>query len=117
MAGIMFRENDTSVGAKHINFRIHRGDDKLRWVQRAIADGDSTVEKEDVTMSYPAKLKLTRDGSTFTAYYHDGTNWVQFHQVTDFTMNSQFEIGIAHCSHDKNTITKTRVTNVSISGM
>jgi regulation of enolase protein 1 (concanavalin A-like superfamily) len=64
--------------------------------------------------TFPAWLKLTRSGSTITAYSSaDGTTWTQV-GTTTIPMSDPVTVGIFVCAHNAGALNTSRFDNVSI---
>ncbi|MBD2847422.1 right-handed parallel beta-helix repeat-containing protein [Paenibacillus sp. IB182496] len=94
--GLMFRDTD-AAGAQHVNFRVLPGG-KTRFVYRTSEDGASSYASGP-TLSYPAELKLTKQGDLFTAYVRQDGQWQQAAQVEVDMDNSELLGGLSLFSH------------------
>jgi regulation of enolase protein 1 (concanavalin A-like superfamily) len=64
--------------------------------------------------TFPAWLKLTRSGTTITAYSSpDGTTWTQV-GTTTVTLTDPITIGLFVCSHTAGTINTSTFDNVAV---
>ncbi|WP_308637876.1 S-layer homology domain-containing protein [Paenibacillus silvisoli] len=110
-SGIMFRSSDAD-NANNANLRI-LPNGGLRFTYRN-AEHPDTWYMLGTTLSYPAALRLDREGDVFTAYYKNGENWSEVGQVT-VEMGASVLGGIALFSHDNpSTPAQSRVSGISI---
>ena len=59
-------------------------------------------------------MKLTRNGSTFTAYYStNGTSWTQISTTATITMGNTIYVGLIASSHSSSQLATATFTNVS----
>ncbi|MDF2926435.1 MAG: hypothetical protein K0R57_5349 [Paenibacillaceae bacterium] len=72
-AGLMLRQ-DESAGSPNVMWRL-LPDGKTRFTYRTAPQG-STSYAAGPTLSFPADLKLERQGDIFTAYYKSNGEWV-----------------------------------------
>ena len=97
-AGIMIRAGDGAADW-NINIRVLPSGE-VRMVYR----NDQNVQcnfaepKGNPSLALPTKLKLERDGNTFTGYYLAGGQWVKVASV-EITMGETVEAGIIAFSH------------------
>ena len=95
-AGVMMRES-LAANARHAFMLVSPG--KGLAFQRRTATGGQSTHTSGGSGTAPYWLKLTRDGSTVSAYRSlDGTNWSQVGSDT-IAMGSTIYVGVAVSSH------------------
>lgn len=110
-AGVMFRESLVPE-SKQATMLVKP--DFQASFQRRTETWGTTVQTPWQTVSGPYWLKLTRSGSTFTAYTSsDGVNWTSVGSET-IAMNATIYVGLAVTSHDNNVLNTSTFTNVSV---
>ena len=105
-AGVMIKQS-TATGSSYALLAVTPGNNIAFQY-----DFDQTVA--GVSYSFPVWLKLTRSGSTITAFYSaDGTTWPQVGTAT-VTLTDPVTIGLFACSHNANAVSTATFDNVSI---
>lgn len=95
------------VGTQPSNFT------RVDTVHRTTAGGWRVENKGTISQGLPKRLKLVKSGSDFTAYYHDGSAWVQHHTETLGNANSDGYIGICGNSNDTTTTAEFNIQKIS----
>jgi fibronectin type 3 domain-containing protein len=112
--GVMIREtlNANSTHASAILFPASGGG-ALLWRTTTGGTASSTTVSG---IAAPYWLKVTRSGSTFTAYSSsNGTTWTQMGAAQTITMASSVYIGLIDCSHTSGVWSSGTITNVTAS--
>jgi hypothetical protein len=125
-AGIMIRESLEDANSVMAMACLHaNGGTALQYRDEQSADivQDTTSGTEDRLAETPVWLRLTRQGSTFTAERSfDGENWEPIgldpNEATtaDITMPNQVYIGLVVCSHVADTLGSATFYGVETSG-
>ena len=78
--------------------------------------GGSTSQSSHAAGSLPYWLKVSRSGSTVSAYTaSDGVNWVQIGSNQTISMGTNVDIGLVTCSNSTSTLATATFDNVSFS--
>ena len=112
--GVMIREtlNANSRHASAILFPASGGGAFL-WRTTTGGTASSTTVSG---IAAPYWLKVTRSGSTFTAYRSsNGTTWTQMGAAQTISMASSVYIGLIDCSHNSGVWSSGTITNVTAS--
>jgi regulation of enolase protein 1 (concanavalin A-like superfamily) len=112
-AGVMIREtlNDDSANAS-MTFQTYSAG-YLDFFYRSSA-GASSIEAS-VAGAPPCWVKLTRSGSSFSAYSSfDGANWSQVGSTTTISMAQNVYIGLVLSSDSNSTLDQAVLDNVSV---
>jgi hypothetical protein len=117
--GIMFRDS-TSVGSKtvYLNYSNGKG---LQFCYRSATNGTTTQVGGNIAASFPMWLKLTKVGTTYTAYYAttSGTpgsgDWQTIGSATASFDNSSYLAGLLVNSQHSAGAATTQFSNVDIS--
>jgi hypothetical protein len=110
-AGVMMRESLTA-GSKHVSMFVSSG--KGIAFQRRTATGGSSVHTSAGTATAPYWVKITRSGSTFTAYTStNGSTWTTV-GTQSVTMASTIYVGLALTSHRDGALATTSISNVTV---
>jgi hypothetical protein len=84
--------------------------------QRRTSTGGTTSNNGVSGITAPCWLRLTRVGSTFSAYYSlNGSNWTQISNGKTITMTSSATVGLAVSSRADGTLCTATVDNVTAS--
>jgi len=111
-AGVMIR-NDSTVGSVFAALLVSPTSG-LTFEWRSSVNG-STSQESNVSIAAPVGLKLTRAGSTFSAYYStDGITWNLIGPSQMVTMNTAALAGLAVTSHNTAAICAATFSSVSI---
>ena len=109
-AGVMIRES-LNAGARQASLFITPGNGLA--FQCRTSTGGTSINSNTTGYSAPYWLKITRSGSTFTAYRSaNGSTWTAFGSQS-ITMGSNVYIGLAVCSHDDGTVCTSTFDNVT----
>jgi regulation of enolase protein 1 (concanavalin A-like superfamily) len=118
LAGVMIR-NDLTAGSAQALMAMTPGS-----VNGAVFDYRSTtggsIGSANATTGVwnPYWVRLTRSGSTFTAYRSaDGTTWTQVGAAQTIAMNSTVYVGLATTASDNNQVNTSNFQNVSVAGV
>jgi len=112
-AGVMFRES-LAANARHIILDVEPNG-RIEFMTRTTAGAAVTVIGNS-TRAFPVWLKLTRSGTTVTAFVGgDGIAWTQVGTTTT-SLPSTISVGLAVTSHDTAVLTKATIDNVSAKG-
>src|SRR5207245_2469948 len=80
--------------------------------------GGNTSQSSAPAGSLPYWLKLSRSGSTLSAYTSaDGVNWVAIGSPQTINMGQNVYIGLAVCSNNSSTLATATFDNVSVSSI
>ena len=110
-AGVMIRET-LAANSIHVTTVLTASNGVHRLYR--VLTGGGTTDSAGPVVSVPYWLKLTRGGSTFTAYIaSDGTNYSQIGSAT-LTMASNAFAGLVVCSHNTNVIDTATFDNVAV---
>jgi fibronectin type 3 domain-containing protein len=110
-AGVMIRET-LAANAIHVS-TVLTGSNGVHRLYRVLTGG-GTTDSAGPAASAPYWLKLTRSGSTFTAYVSsDGTSFSQIGSTT-LTMASTALAGLVVCSHNTNVLDTATFDNVVV---
>ena len=111
-AGVMMRES-LSAGARHAFMLVSPGKG-LAFQRRKAANGDS-VHTDGGAGTSPAYVKLTRQGTTFTAYRSaDGGTWTKVGSET-ISMGATIYVGLAVSSHRDGTLADATFASTALS--
>ena len=116
-SGIMFRENLTP-GSRHATLAITT-DHGVIFQNRLQPNGNSTGINTSAGDKVPIWLKLSKQGSLFTAYRSvDGTNWILVGNPIDvgFGNGTPLYSGFALTSHNNSVIATSTIDNLFITG-
>jgi len=110
-AGVMIRES-TAAGSTYVGIYITPG--KGASLQYRATTNASAINGPEVTGPVaPYWVRLTRSGSTFTAYTStNGTTWTSVGSET-VTMATDATTGLAVCSHDNTQLSTATFDNVT----
>jgi len=110
-AGVMIRES-TAAGSTYVGIYITPG--KGASLQYRSTTNASAINGPEVTGPVaPYWVRLTRSGSTFTAYIStNGTTWTTVGTET-VTMATDATTGLAVCSHDNTQLSTATFDNVT----
>jgi len=111
-AGVMIR-NDTTASAAfgEVSLTPTNG---VTFRYRATA-GASVSQTSVAGLSAPVWVKLTRGGSSFSAYYSsDGNSWTQIGATQTLTLAATATAGLCVTSHSNGTLCTATFTNVDI---
>ncbi len=112
--GLMFRETLAS-NAKNVAM-FTTASNGLQLSYRSTAGGSTGNLNSAASAFAPVWVKLTRSGSTFTAYSSaDGVNWTTFGSTT-VSMGTTVYVGLATTAHDSTKVNVATFTNVSFTG-
>ncbi len=111
-AGVMIR-NDTSAGSVFAALLVSPGSGlTFEW---RTASGVTTSQEVNASITAPVGLKLTRAGSTISAYYStDGINWTSIGPSQSVTMNTAALAGVAVTSHNTAAICTAAFSSVYV---
>jgi hypothetical protein len=111
-AGVMIR-NDSSAGSVFAALLVSPTSGiTFEWRSTV---GGTTSQEVNVSIAAPVGLKLTRAGSTFTAYYStDGINWIAIGPSQTVAMNAAALAGLAVTSHNTGALCTATFSSVSI---
>ena len=101
-AGIMIRASGSDQSSPYFAVLVTPGNGTV--IQYRDTEGDSTSQITGVTTTAPIYLKVTRSGSTFTAYTSpDGVNWTAFPggSVSLPAIPTSATAGLASTSHSQ----------------
>ena len=112
-AGIMIRE---TLAANSDNVALFSSaQNGILFQQRAVTGGTSLQSAQNSALNAPYWLRLTRSGSTFTAYTApDGATWTALSSTT-VSMATKAYIGIAASSDNPMVLGAARVQNITVS--
>lgn len=110
-AGVMIRDG---VGANARNVLVALSPSNgVRYQWRATTGGSTLSAGAAATA--PRWVKLTRAGSTFTAFHSaDGNGWTQVGAAQTVSMASTVRIGLVVTSHNNALLSTSTFTNVSV---
>jgi uncharacterized repeat protein (TIGR03806 family) len=109
-AGVMIRESLTA-GSRHAMAVITAGNGAA--FQRRLTTGGASTHAAGPFVSAPYWVRLTRAGSTFTAYASaNGSTWTLIGNDT-ITMASNVFIGLAVTAHNNSALNSSTLDNVS----
>ena len=112
-AGIMTRDGLTA-NAKNLFLGFTPGTGGIRWQRRTTAGGATT--STTVAATIPSWVRLTRAGTTVTAYRStDGVTWTNIGSQT-ITLSSTAYIGLGVTSNVSGTACKATFRNVTLTG-
>jgi endonuclease/exonuclease/phosphatase family metal-dependent hydrolase len=104
-AGVMMRET-TSAGSRHAFMLVSAGNGSA--FQRRASTGGSSSNTSGGSGTAPYWVKLTRSGSTFTAYKSsNGSTWTRIGSQS-ISMASTIYVGLAVSSHASGTLATAR---------
>jgi uncharacterized repeat protein (TIGR03806 family) len=111
-AGIMFR-NDVTAGSANVAVVATAGQGvSFQW--RTSANGTSNYANK-TGLTPPIWVKLTRAGTSFSAYYSaNGTTWTQVGTTQTVNLNSGILAGLAVTAHNNSALNTSTFTNVSV---
>jgi regulation of enolase protein 1 (concanavalin A-like superfamily) len=110
-AGVMLRESLTA-NAAHVILDVRPGGE-IEFMTRS-STGASTAFIAGTSVSFPAWLRLTRNGTTVTgAVAPDGTTWTTV-GATTLSIASTADIGLAVTSHDTSLLNMSTFDNVTV---
>lgn len=89
-AGLMFRDNDTP-GAKNVMLRVTPGG-SLQMTYRE-QQGGTTQYVAGKILTYPAEIKLAREGDRFISYYKENGVWNRYNVISTVLLSEQFLAG------------------------
>ena len=116
-AGIMLRNSIAGAGssAGYAIVAVTPGNGVvLEWDSNS--DGYLESEAQKVAITAPVWLRLTRSGTSVTAYYSaDGTSWNQIGTATLSGSSGTEDVGMFSLSHDTNTAGTATFSHFSIS--
>lgn len=112
-AGVMFR-NDSTAGSINAAVVVTPGNGvSFQW--RPTVNGASSYANT-TGLKAPMWVKLTRSGSSFSAFYSaNGVSWTQVGATQTLTMASAALAGIAVTAHNNSALNTSTLTNVSVS--
>ena len=109
-AGVMIRES-LDADARHAMAVVTVGNGV--GFQRRITPGGTSYYTAGAAVDAPYWVKLTRSGSTFTAYRSaDGSTWAPVGSAT-ISMATSVYVGLALTSHNNSTLNASVLDNVS----
>jgi hypothetical protein len=112
-AGVMIRES-LNANAANAFIAVTPGNG-VTWQSRS-STGGATVNSVTGGLNAPYRVKLVRNGNTFTGYRSpDGVTWTQQGTAT-FSMASTAYIGLALTSHNNSTLCVATFDNVAAPG-
>jgi regulation of enolase protein 1 (concanavalin A-like superfamily) len=118
-AGVMIRES-TAPGSKHAFLAATpTATHGISYQRRVDTDVATNLATDAADTPLPQWVKLTRNGSTFTAQYSsNGTTWtdVVVSPAVSITMANDVLIGLAVTSHLANSVCAARFSGVSTTG-
>jgi hypothetical protein len=111
-AGVMFRDSTAANGAYAYALVTPSNGVYFQW--RA-SDGASAQSSSSVSgVTAPVYLKITRSGSSFSAYYStNGTSWTQVGSTETITMPTAALVGFGVSSTNTGALSLGSFTNVS----
>ena len=110
-AGVMLRGSLTAGSAQA--FMLVSGAKGLAF-QRRLADGNTSVSTAGTLSTAPRWVKLTRSGSTISAFESaDGATWTLVGSDT-FTLGATVDVGLAVSSHVTGTLATATFDNVTV---
>ena len=110
-AGVMIRET-LNANSKHAMMVVTPGSGVS--FQRRTSTGGSSVDTTTTGRTAPEFLRLTRVGSTFTAYYSStGTSWTQIGSAT-ISMASTVQFGLPVTAHNNSALCTAVIDTVSV---
>ncbi len=111
-AGIVITES-TAVGAKRVSICLIPSTGKIEFQSRKTT-GAKVTTTATASGTAPRWLKITRNGSTFSAYYSsNGTTWTLY-KTASITMNNAAYAGLAVTSGVNTTLNTSVFDNVSV---
>lgn len=109
-AGVMIRES-LDADARHAMAVVTAGNGVA--FQRRTTPGGTSYHTAGAAVGAPYWVKLTRSGSTFTAYQSaDGNTWVPVSSAT-ISMATSVYVGLALTSHNNSALNASVLDNVS----
>ncbi len=118
-AGVMIRET-TSSGSTHVLAAVTpTATHGVSFQRRTQADTATNLNTDVANTPVPQWVKVTRNGSTFTAQYSsDGVAWTDFAvtPAVTITMANDVLIGLAVTSHLAGSVCGAKFSNVSVTG-
>ncbi len=109
-AGVMIRES-LDADARHAMAVVTAGNGVA--FQRRTTPGGTSYHTAGAAVDAPYWVKLTRSGSTFTAYRSaDGSTWAPVGSAT-ISMATSVYVGLALTSHNNSTLNASVLDNVS----
>ncbi len=112
-AGVMIRETLDASSQYVINFISPANGTALQ--QRSGTGSSASGVTGNTGLAAPYWVRLVHSGNTFTSYVApDGINWTQT-GTTAVSMNANFYVGLAVCSHVDGTLCQVQFDNVSFS--
>lgn len=112
-AGVMIRDS-TNANSSHASLFVTPANGMA--FQRRTSSGSSSLHTALGSFTFPVWLKITRNGSTFTAYKStNGTNWTQVGSTT-ITMADPVYLGLAVSSHNNGALSTAVFDNVQANG-
>ena len=110
-AGVMIRQSLTA-NSPHAMVVVTPGNGAA--FQRRTSAGGTSVHTPGARATAPYWVRLTRSGSTFTAYSSpDGATWTQIGTAT-FSMTANVYIGLAVTAHNNAALNTSTFTNVTV---
>ena len=111
-AGVMFRDALTTGSANAFVALTPGNGATFQW--RSNANG-STNASTFIGAAIPYWVRLTRSGSSFTAYRSsDGVTWTQVGSTITLSMGSTVYVGLAVTSHSSGNLCTSIFSNVSV---
>ena len=113
LAGLMFR-NDTSTGSPYVGVFV--GPTGGVTFQRRSTAAGSTTTTTVTGIKAPVRLRLTRAGNSFSAFYSTdgGVTWTQIGAAATVALNTNTSVGLAVTSANKSLTATATFGNVSV---
>jgi regulation of enolase protein 1 (concanavalin A-like superfamily) len=111
--GVMIRETLDTASAHA--YAAYGGGSMIYFTERPSTGAMSTLQTNNVVVSFPIWVKLSRSGNNFSVFSSpDGTNWTQIGVAQSIPMAQNVFIGLAVCSDNNSALATATFDNVSI---
>ena len=116
-SGVMFREKvsaadeNNGAGAKNIIIRI-QPNGSILMTYRTSSDW-STAYKSGPVLTFPAELKIEKEGNMYSCYYKTSHQWSKLGEI-EIDMGNNILAGVAVFSRKENVSTSSQVSGIKI---
>ncbi len=110
MAGIMFRAKDTPDSS---NFFLRMKPNGEIFTTVRTVDSGVTTYKNVPAVTFPTKLRVTRENQIFSSYFMKDGSWVKIHQVK-MDMPNDILVGLAASSRKRGAYAEAVFSDVSL---
>jgi regulation of enolase protein 1 (concanavalin A-like superfamily) len=114
-AGVMIRDTDAANAINALLFVSPASTNGISFQGRSSTGGTTSTFLSVSGLSAPYWLKLSRSGSTLTAYSSsNGSSWTQVGSAQTITMSTNAWVGLAVCSKNNSALNTSTFDNVTI---